>query len=89
MLRVLQQSSLRTMSRGLCSQPTVKLWGGRFTGETDPIMEAFNRSMGYDQRMWRQDIQGSRAYAAALGKVRATCVTDPRFGTATPLDNHG
>lgn len=35
-----------------------KLWGGRFTGATDPIMERFNASISYDQRMWREDIQG-------------------------------
>ena len=69
MLRVAQRASTGTISRAMCTQP-VKLWGGRFTGETDPIMEAFNRSMGYDQRMWSQDIQGSKAYALALGKVR-------------------
>ena len=34
-----------------------KLWGGRFTGATDPIMEAFNASIGYDKRMWKADIQ--------------------------------
>ena len=35
-----------------------KLWGGRFTGATDPIMEKFNASISYDQRMWREDING-------------------------------
>jgi len=43
-----------------------KLWGGRFTGSTDPIMHAFNESLSYDQRMWSQDIRGSQAYARAL-----------------------
>ncbi|WFD23539.1 argininosuccinate lyase [Malassezia equina] len=43
-----------------------KLWGGRFTGETDPIMHAFNESLSYDKRMWAQDIRGSQAYAKAL-----------------------
>ena len=42
---------------------------GRFTGETDPLMEQFNASIGYDKRMWRQDIAGSIAYAAALGRA--------------------
>ena len=31
-----------------------KLWGGRFTGTTDPIMHAFNESLSYDKRMWAQ-----------------------------------
>ncbi|XP_030638117.1 argininosuccinate lyase [Chanos chanos] len=43
-----------------------KLWGGRFVGDTDPIMEKFNASIAYDQRMWDVDIKGSKAYAKAL-----------------------
>merc|ERR1719183_1754483 len=42
---------------------------GRFSGETDPLMEQFNASLPYDKRMWREDIQGSVAYAAALGRA--------------------
>ena len=43
-----------------------KLWGGRFTGETDPLMHKYNQSLSYDQRMWREDIDGSVVYAKAL-----------------------
>lgn len=43
-----------------------KLWGGRFTGKTDPLMEKFNASINFDKRMWAVDIQGSQAYARAL-----------------------
>ncbi len=43
-----------------------KLWGGRFTGKTDPLMEAFNASIRFDRRLWRADILGSQAYARAL-----------------------
>ncbi|XP_078278236.1 argininosuccinate lyase-like isoform X2 [Rhinoraja longicauda] len=46
-----------------------KLWGGRFVGAMDPIMEKFNESVSYDQRMWAADIQGSKAYAKALEKA--------------------
>ncbi|KAJ2628884.1 argininosuccinate lyase, partial [Coemansia sp. RSA 1290] len=45
-----------------------KLWGGRFSGETDPLMEAFNESIHFDRRMYAADIQGSQAYAKALLK---------------------
>lgn len=34
-----------------------KLWGGRFTGKTDPLMEKFNESLPFDKRMWREDIK--------------------------------
>ncbi|KAJ9522528.1 hypothetical protein QJQ45_008364 [Haematococcus lacustris] len=46
-----------------------KLWGGRFTGKTDPLMEKFNESLPFDKRMWAEDIQGSQAYAKALARV--------------------
>uniref|UniRef100_A0A671N6X7 Argininosuccinate lyase n=1 Tax=Sinocyclocheilus anshuiensis TaxID=1608454 RepID=A0A671N6X7_9TELE len=46
-----------------------KLWGGRFVGNTDPIMEKFNASIAYDQRMWEADIKGSKAYVKALQKA--------------------
>ena len=36
-----------------------KLWGGRFTGDTDPVMEKFNNSIGYDKIMWNEDIAGN------------------------------
>eukprot|EP00966_Prymnesium_polylepis_P006637 152647-Prymnesium_polylepis.1 len=43
-----------------------KLWGGRFTGKTDPVMERFNNSLNVDRVMWRADIEGSIAYSSAL-----------------------
>lgn len=46
-----------------------QLWGGRFTGATDPLMVAYNESLSYDQKMYKEDIEGSKVYAAALCKV--------------------
>ncbi|KAH9952157.1 argininosuccinate lyase [Amylocystis lapponica] len=46
-----------------------KLWGGRFTGKTDPLMHEFNQSLRYDQRMHHADVTGSIAYAKALALV--------------------
>ncbi|NNE81786.1 MAG: argininosuccinate lyase [Silicimonas sp.] len=43
-----------------------KMWGGRFAAGPDAIMEAINASIGFDQRLARQDIEGSRAHAAML-----------------------
>ncbi|XP_072164510.1 argininosuccinate lyase-like [Diadema setosum] len=50
-------------------EKTQKLWGGRFTGATDPVMEQFNASIGFDQRMWKADIEGSKAYVKAICKA--------------------
>ena len=43
-----------------------QMWGGRFAAGPDAIMEAINASIGFDQRLARQDIEGSRAHAAML-----------------------
>lgn len=43
-----------------------KLWGGRFTGETDALMEAFNASISFDKRLAAVDIEGSKQYAKHL-----------------------
>ncbi|XP_006859786.1 PREDICTED: argininosuccinate lyase-like isoform X3 [Chrysochloris asiatica] len=46
-----------------------KLWGGRFVGSVDPIMEKFNSSIAYDRNLWEVDIQGSKAYSKGLQKA--------------------
>lgn len=43
------------------------LWGGRFRGDMAAAMIPLNRSLGTDYRLWPQDIQGSQAWAEALG----------------------
>jgi argininosuccinate lyase len=47
---------------------TEKLWGGRFSGETDALMRQFQDSISFDVRMWEADITGSMAYARALAR---------------------
>lgn len=46
----------------------MKLWGGRFTKETDELVNAFNSSIGFDQRFYKQDILGSIAHVTMLEK---------------------
>ena len=46
-----------------------KLWGGRFDQPTDPRMDQFNKSIGFDARLWEVDILGSQAYAHALAQA--------------------
>ena len=43
-----------------------KLWGSRFTGGPAPALEALNRSIGVDFRLWPFDVQLSKAWAVAL-----------------------
>ena len=46
----------------------MKLWGGRFQKETDELVNELNESISFDQRLYRQDIAGSKAHAEMLGK---------------------
>ena len=46
----------------------MKLWGGRFTEQTDERADNFNSSISFDQRLYRYDIKGSIAHAQMLGK---------------------
>ncbi|WP_395004872.1 argininosuccinate lyase [Cypionkella sp.] len=43
-----------------------QMWGGRFASGPDAIMTAINASIGFDKRLYAQDIAGSRAHAAML-----------------------
>ena len=45
-----------------------QLWGGRFTKETDRQVYEFNASIGFDRRLYRQDIEGSVAHVSMLAK---------------------
>ena len=46
----------------------MKLWAGRFQKETDTLVNDFNSSIGFDARLYGQDIAGSIAHARMLGK---------------------
>ena len=46
----------------------MKLWGGRFTKETNELVHNFNESLSFDQKFYRQDIRGSIAHVTMLAK---------------------
>jgi argininosuccinate lyase len=50
-------------------EQTAKPWGGRFSEATDAFVERFTASVNFDQRLYRQDIQGSIAHATMLASV--------------------
>ncbi len=45
-----------------------KLWGGRFTSKPNAMVDRFNASIGFDKRLWREDIESSVAYSRMLAK---------------------
>ncbi|MEJ7811793.1 MAG: argininosuccinate lyase [Gemmatimonadaceae bacterium] len=63
-----ERTEPRAVDAGLADAPARghKLWGGRFAGETAPALEALNRSIGVDFRLWPHDVRLSKAWAVAL-----------------------
>ena len=45
-----------------------QLWGGRFTKETDKLVYNFNASISFDQKFFKQDVDGSKAHVKMLAK---------------------
>jgi len=60
------------------NEPANMQWGGRFAGGPSVIMRDINASIGFDRKLWRQDIRGSLAHAAMLAKI----------GLISPEDEH-
>ena len=52
------------------------MWGGRFSAGPDAIMEEINASIGFDQRLYRQDIAGSIAHARMLAETGILTAAD-------------
>jgi argininosuccinate lyase len=47
----------------------MKAWGGRFKGKTEPLMERFSASIGFDWVLYEYDLEGSKAHAEMLHKI--------------------
>ena len=57
-----------------------QLWGGRFTKETDKLVYNFNASIGFDQKFYKQDIEGSIACYRSFRETDFVCYPrHPRF----------
>lgn len=57
---------------------TNKMWGGRFNSGPDELMQQINASIGFDQRLFSQDIAGSIAHATMLGECGIIAKSDVR-----------
>ena len=60
----------------MSDQSTNQTWGGRFTESTDAFVAVFTASVGFDRRMYRQDIQGSIAHARMLLRIKVLSEAD-------------
>ena len=52
------------------------MWGGRYAEGPSAIMREINASIGFDRKMWRQDIRGSLAHARMLAQVGVISAED-------------
>ena len=64
------------------------LWHGRFTGGPSESLMAYTVSLAYDQRMWRDDIAGSKAHVRGLARVGLLTEAE-RTGILSALDQVG
>ena len=47
----------------------MKLWGGRFTKETNELVNSFNASISFDQKFYKEDIEGSVAHVTKRNQL--------------------
>ena len=62
----------------------MKLWGGRFTKEENQLVHNFNASISFDQKFYKQDIEGSIAHVTMLAKQGAVSYTHLASGMISP-----
>ncbi len=62
-------SNKETATPQTATSSTNRSWGGRFSESTDAFVAAFTASIDFDQRLYKHDIQGSRAHARMLAKA--------------------
>jgi hypothetical protein len=62
-----------------------KLWGGRFTGDTDPLMEKFNESLPFDKRLWKEDLTVRSTDALELTGCLLPSISDCHHRSALML----
>ena len=55
-----------------------RLWGGRFAAGPAPALDELNRSLPIDKRLWREDIEASRAWVQALGRANVLSAAEAR-----------
>ena len=64
----------------------MKLWGGRFTKETNQLVNNFNASLSFDQKFYKQDIDGSIAHVNMLAK-QGIVTNEERFAILNGLES--
>jgi argininosuccinate lyase len=73
------QAIISTGAEPMTQVPEQRLWGGRFSASPAASLHELNCSLSVDRRLWREDIEGSRAWVQAL--LRAGVLNAAEAGT--------
>lgn len=66
----------KRLKRNLHMKKNQKAWGGRFSQKTSSLMDQFNASLPFDQKLYSQDIRGSLAHAQMLQSIGVLTKTE-------------
>jgi argininosuccinate lyase len=70
------RSLSRSQPRTTKKPDKTKLWGGRFLGQTDALVESFTASIGFDCRLYEYDIEGSLAHCKTLQRAKVLSASE-------------
>ena len=70
------KAKTRAPNQGPKTSGKTKLWGGRFQGKTDVLVESFTSSIGFDCRLFEYDIEGSVAHCKTLRRAKVLSATE-------------
>ena len=68
--KAIHKTQPRPQHKGTKHSSKAKLWGGRFEGKTDALVESFTASIGFDCRLYEYDIEGSVAHCKTLQRAK-------------------
>ncbi len=74
--KTLNKTQVRPQRKQTKNSGKAKLWGGRFEGKTDALVESFTASIGFDCRLYEYDIEGSVAHCKTLQRAKVLSVRE-------------
>ena len=77
-MRTSMGQETRPESAASLAEAPHRLWGGRYASGPAPALDDLNRSLPVDQRLWREDIEASRAWVQALARADVLTMDEAR-----------
>ena len=77
-MRTSMEQETRPQAAAPSAEAPHRLWGGRYASGPAPALDDLNRSLPVDQRLWREDIEASRAWVQALARADVLSMDEAR-----------